>query len=66
MVRLFEKMFGNAFWKNVVFGVSRWPYDSRSIQRRRQSEQEWIDDWDLQIQKRYSVDVSKISVQKEG
>jgi len=57
MIRLFEKMFGNHFWKNVILGVSRWPYDQRSIQRRQQNEQQWVDDWNLQLEKRYTVDI---------
>lgn len=58
MLRTLEKIFGNHFWRNVILGVSRWGYDHRSIERRRQSEEEWITDWDMQIQKRYDVDVS--------
>ena len=37
---------------------SRWPYDERSIQRRQQNEQQWVDDWNLQLEKRYTVDVN--------
>ena len=57
MIRTLEKIFGNHFWSNVILGVSRWGYDQRSIERRQQSEKDWIDDWNLQIQKRYDVDV---------
>ena len=57
MIRTLEKIFGNHFWSNVILGVSRWGYDQRSIERRQQSEENWIDDWNLQIQKRYDVDV---------
>ena len=57
MLKILEKIFGNHFWRNVILGVSRWPYDQRSIERRQQSEEEWIADWNMQIQKRYDVDV---------
>ena len=41
---------------------SRWPYDQRSIQRRQQNEQQWVDDWNLQLQKRYTVDVNHLAL----
>lgn len=34
MIRLFEKMFGNLFWQNSLFEVTRWHFDPRSQKNR--------------------------------
>lgn len=49
MIRLFEKMFGNLFWNNALFEVTRWHFDARSAknrQERGESEQKWEYEWD--------------------
>ena len=34
MLRLFENMFGNMFWKNLILGVSKWEYSNEKIAER--------------------------------
>ena len=36
MISLFEKMFGNLFWKNTLFEVTRWHFDTRSERNRQE------------------------------
>ena len=61
MIRLFVKMFGDHFWKNVIFEVTRWGFDPRSIENRRikqESETKWIQDWNARFQQEFKIDVS--------
>ena len=51
-IRLFEKMFGNLFWNNVMLEVTRWHFDDRSIKNRKErgeSEKKWEQNWNKEF-----------------
>ena len=51
-IRLFEKMFGNLFWNNVMLEVTRWHFDDRSIKNRKErgeSEKKWEQNWNQEF-----------------
>ena len=60
MIRLFEKMFGNAFWQNVVLEVTRWHYDDRSLKNRKErgeTEEEWQKTWNDEFHNLFDIPV---------
>ena len=61
MIRLFVKMFGDHFWKNAIFEVTRWGFDPRSINNRiskGESEEQWKQEWNSRFQHEFKIDVS--------
>ena len=60
MIRLFVKMFGDHFWKNAIFEVTRWGFDPRSINNRiskGESEEKWKQEWNSRFQHEFKIDV---------
>ena len=60
MIRLFEKMFGSHFWKNTLLEVSRWHYDQRAINNRKQrgeSEESWQSQWNQKFHQVFDIKV---------
>jgi len=48
MISLFQKMFGNLFWENTIFEVTRWGFDERSVENRKdkgENEEKWQTEW---------------------
>jgi hypothetical protein len=62
MIRLFEKMFGNLFWSNSVFEVTRWHFDERSERNRAErseSESKWQTEWNGKFHDLFDIRVLK-------
>ncbi len=60
MIRLFEKMFGNLFWSNVIFEVTRWHFDERSERNREErdeSEGGWQTTWNQKFHTLFDIKV---------
>ena len=58
MIKLFEKMFGNLFWNNAMFEVTRWAYDERSKRNRiesNESEEKWQKDWNKKFRDLFEI-----------
>ena len=67
MIRLFVKMFGDHFWKNAIFEVTRWGFDPRSINNRLskgESEEKWKQEWNTRFQHEFKIDVRSIRIKK--
>merc|ERR1711944_317273 len=67
MIGLFEKMFGNHFWKNVIIGISRWGYDRKSEEKRQAadvSEEKWMREWSNKFHSMYDIEVKVKSLQE--
>ena len=63
MIRLFEKMFGNLFWANTIFEVTRWHYDERAVQYREEkgeNEDTWKRQWNNKFHSMYDIKVRMI------
>ena len=61
MISLFEKMFGNLFWKNTLFEVTRWHFDQRSERNRLErgeSIDKWQQEWNSKFHRDFDIDVS--------
>ena len=61
MIGLFEKMFGNLFWQNTLFEVTRWHFDERSEKNRNErdeSEEKWEKEWNNKFHDEFDIDVS--------
>ena len=61
MISLFEKMFGNQFWENTLFEVTRWHFDTRSErnrQERGESEEKWQEEWNKKFHNKFDISVS--------
>ena len=61
MISLFEKMFGNQFWENTLFEVTRWHFDTRSERNRQekgQSEEKWQEEWNKKFHNKFDISVS--------
>ena len=60
MISLFEKMFGNLFWKNTLFEVTRWHFDQRSERNRLErgeSIDKWQQEWNSKFHRDFDIDV---------
>ena len=60
MIRLFEKMFGNLFWNNVIFEVTKWHFDENSVQIRQlqgESEETWQNEWNQKFHSEFDIPV---------
>ena len=60
MIRLFEKMFGNLFWNNVIFEVTKWHFDENSVQIRQsqgESEEKWQNEWNEKFHSEFDIPV---------
>ncbi|TRY80565.1 hypothetical protein TCAL_04553 [Tigriopus californicus] len=58
MIRLFEKMFGTEFWKNVILEVTRWSYDERSMsnrESREETEATWTKEWNNKFHSLFDI-----------
>ena len=67
MIRLFVKMFGDHFWKNAIFEVTRWGFDPRSINNRLskgESEEKWKQEWNTRFQHEFKIDVRSFRFKK--
>ena len=45
MIGLFQKMFGDHFWKNAILEATHWNYHEHSIQMRAQSDPPIVEEW---------------------
>ena len=64
MIRLFEKMFGNLFWNNVIFEVTRWHFDENSVNIRLQkdeTEDTWQNEWNERFHSEFDLPVRYFS-----
>ena len=69
MIRLFEKMFGTAFWRNAIFEVTRWHYDARSVKNRQmagQSEKAWKKSWNDKFHELFDIPVIYLLLERTG
>ena len=65
MIHLFERMFGNLFWHNTVFEVTRWHFDERSEKNRKErgeSEEKWKKDWNRKFHNLFDIEVSLLFI----
>ena len=68
MIRLFEKMFGNLFWNNVIFEVTKWHFDENSIQIRQsqgESEEKWQNEWNEKFHSEFDIPVRFLFIQTD-
>ena len=61
MIRTFEEMFGDYFWRNVVFIVTKWGYSDDAIRKRKEngdSEESWQTIWNKKFrEEKFNVSV---------
>ena len=65
MIKLFERMFGDQFWGNVVFVVTKWSYSDSGKNKREKngdSEGKWTADWNREFHKEFHIPVSSITL----
>ena len=62
MLRWFEAMFGNVFWKNVILGFSRWEHSKEKKYEREETfldqqtaEEKKLSGWSKKIKAKFDV-----------
>ena len=63
MLKFFETMFGNVFWKNVILGFSRWEHSKEKLDERKKkfmnqgykAEENRLSEWSRQIKETFDV-----------